>query len=301
MASLSGFRRPDDEHRFAELSEQILDRWWPPLPRQDLTVETSFGTTALRRIEGGEGTPIMMLHPTMGSGVGLYPFIGPLAKARTVFVPDTIGTPGRSVQTAALEDRRDVARWLDETIDGLGLDAVHLVGYSEGGFVACVNAALTSRPDRVASLTLIEPGGVIGKVRPSMLLAMVVGGLRMMLARDKRAAMRPFNRWFNGGTYELPDEVLDLVLLGTTGFRQRIPMPRPLPDDELARIMAPTLIMLAEKSKLHDVDAIATRARELMANATVSITPEVGHGFAYDDPDAAMATVVSFVESHERR
>ena len=51
---------------------------------------------------------------------------------------------------------RDFSDDLAAAIEALGLDAVHLVGWSMGGGV--VLQYLTDRPDRVASLTLVEPG-----------------------------------------------------------------------------------------------------------------------------------------------
>ena len=44
-------------------------------------------------------------------------------------------------------------------IDALGVDRLHLLGYSEGGWIAGSHAALSAHRDRLASLTLVEPGG----------------------------------------------------------------------------------------------------------------------------------------------
>ncbi|AEI65184.1 alpha/beta fold hydrolase [Corallococcus macrosporus] len=54
----------------------------------------------------------------------------------------------------------DYALDVDATLNGLGLDAVHLVGHSLGGIVSQAYAA--ARPERVQSVTLIESLGPAG-------------------------------------------------------------------------------------------------------------------------------------------
>src|ERR1700744_1221247 len=55
---------------------------------------------------------------------------------------------------------RDFADDLAATVEALGLDRVHLVGWSMGGGV--VLQYLTDQPDRVASLTLVDPVSPFG-------------------------------------------------------------------------------------------------------------------------------------------
>lgn len=61
------------------------------------------------------------------------------------------------------------ARWLEEVLSGLGLDRVHLLGTSIGGWAA-VNLAVRHR-GRVASLTLLDPVMTLDGVPPKVLLA----------------------------------------------------------------------------------------------------------------------------------
>ena len=90
----------------------------------------------------------------------------PLAREHAVYALDTIGTPGRSVQSKPLTTAADLASWFDDAMNELTLDGVNLVGYSEGGWIAAL--AAVHGPARLASVTLIEPGGAICRVRPSL-------------------------------------------------------------------------------------------------------------------------------------
>lgn len=91
-----------------------------------------------------------------------------------MYTPDTIGGAGRSVQTEPITTGTDLVRWVDELLDRLGLDRVHLARYSEGGWIAGLHAALTGRSERHVSLTLIEPAGAIERVPARFIAGMVL-------------------------------------------------------------------------------------------------------------------------------
>ena len=78
-----------------------------------------------------------------------------LRKHRSVIGVDLLGEAGLSVQDEPITGPDDEAQWLDEALAGLGLDRVHLMGVSIGGWTA-VNYA-SRRPGRAASLVLLDP------------------------------------------------------------------------------------------------------------------------------------------------
>lgn len=291
---ISGFRKPEDRERYHRVYDRFLEAHWPT-PRAEIDVETSFGSTHVGRTGDAAGTPLVLIHPTSGSSLGWHSLIGPLAEEHTVYTPDTIGTVGRSVQTAPVESDRDLSRWLDEVIDGLSLDRIHLVGYSEGGWVAAVHTALTDRPERIQSLVLIEPAGAIGRVPGPTLAGMVWRGAWTLVAKDKPAAVRSLSRWLNG-SIELSDDEVHLALAAFSTFRQRLPKPTLLTDDELRRITMPTLLLLGAETRLYDPDVVADRARALLPDVQVETTPGAGHGLPYQFPEATTERILSFVD-----
>ena len=60
---------------------------------------------------------------------------------RTVYSIDLLGEAGLSVQHKPIAGPDDDARWLDETLSGLGLEQAHLLGVSIGGWTAVNYAA----------------------------------------------------------------------------------------------------------------------------------------------------------------
>lgn len=304
---ISGFRSPDAATRYHALYDELVARLWP-VARQELDVPTRFGATHVRRSgpapggpERGEpeqGVPVVLIHPTSGASFSWYRLIEPLSRNQPAYTPDTIGTAGRSVQTAPVRTARDLAVWLDDVLDALGAESVHLVGYSEGGWIAAVHAASTDRPARLASLTLIEPAGGIERVSRRMIATMIVKGARALLARDSRRAIQDFNHWLNGDV-DLTDEEIDLARTVFRGFRQVLPTPKRLTDEQLRRIAVPTLVLLGADTKLYDPERVESRARRLLPDVRVEIVPGAGHGVAFQRPHRITDRILSFTAGRD--
>lgn len=296
---IGGFRTPEAAARYYERYDDMVARLWP-VAHEELEVATRFGATHVRRSGPAHGTPLVLLHPTTGSSAGWYPLIAALSERRPVYTPDTVGTVGRSVQTAPVGTPADLVAWVDDVLDGLSLDAIHLLGYSEGGWIAALHAALADRPERLTTLTLIEPGGAIERIPRRLIANMVLRGARTLLARDKHRAFREFNKWMNGDV-ELSDDEIELFLLAFRTFRQKLPIPGVLSDDELRRIAVPTLLLLAADTRLYDPEKVAARAHRLLPDVRVEIIPDAGHGVLFQYPDQLTARIVQFIDAdHER-
>jgi pimeloyl-ACP methyl ester carboxylesterase len=251
------------------------------------------------RVSGtGYGVPLVLLHATTGSSAGWYPLISALCTDRRVYTPDTIGGAGRSVQTEPIATGADLVRWLDELFDRLELDRVHVAGYSEGGWIAGFHAALTGQPERLVSLTLVEPAGAIERVPARFIAGMVLRGVRVLLARDKRAAVDRLNRWMNGDV-ELSDAQVEMLEAAMGSFRQKLPVPKRLDDDQLRRITVPTLLLLGADTKLYDPERARDRAVALLPRVDAEIIPNAGHGLAFQHPDLVTGKICDHVRTAE--
>ena len=293
MGSVSTWRSPEAKTRYLALYDRTVESSWP-VAKEEIDVATTLGVTRVRRSGDAGGTPVVMLHPTTGSSAGWYPVIAAMSATRTVFTPDTVGAAGRSVQTAPVTSADQLVTWLDEVLDGLGLDRVHLLGYSEGGWIAGTYAGLTDRRSRVASLVLVEPAGLLAPIPPVLLVELVLRGMRVLAARDKPAAIRRFNRWMNGDV-ELTDEQVELILAAMGSFRQRLPSPSPLADDALAAITAPTLLLMGSDTKLLPPSVAADRAGRLIPDVTVELVADAGHGVLFQHPGRTTARILEFL------
>lgn len=111
--------------------------------------------------ERGEGQPLVLLH---GNGESHCYFAGQIdffAASRRVIAVDTRGH-GASPRGTAPFTIAQFALDLEEFLDGLGLEQVDLLGFSDGGNIALTFAL--AHPERLRRLVLnganLDPGGV---------------------------------------------------------------------------------------------------------------------------------------------
>lgn len=126
-------------------------------------METSFGTTHVYRYGPADPTaesrmPVVLIHGAGGCSAQWYPNTHALSDERPVYALDTPGAPGRSVHRESMWQPEHAAQWMDEALDALGLDRVHLAGSSYGGWLVINQVHL--RPGRIASVTGLDPGGL---------------------------------------------------------------------------------------------------------------------------------------------
>ncbi len=278
---------PVDEQRYRALEDELWREAFPTPPDR-LTVETKVGSTAVCHWPG-TGVPIVFVHGMGATSLMWAPVVTALA-GREVYAIDTPGDVGRSTQRVAYRDAAHLAEWLDETLAGLGDAPAHLVGASYGGWLG-LNQAVRA-PDRLASLSLVEPVG-LGEFRRARFL---LSGLGMFAAsRLPTPLRRPV-----AARLRLP-VLMDqrVTRMSTLGFRRhpfRLPPPVMLGDDELAGIALPTLVLLGAKSPIHRAKQVRDRVRALLPGAQVEIVAGAAHALTISDPELAAARITAFVD-----
>lgn len=116
----------------------------------------------VRMLRAGQGKPLVFLHGANGVS-GWLPFMAQLSQHHDVIVPEHPGF-GESDTPDWLDRTGDLALFYLDFFKHLGLNNVHLVGTSLGGWIA---AELAVRNDtNLSSLTLVAPAGVRVKGSP---------------------------------------------------------------------------------------------------------------------------------------
>ena len=282
---VSAFTSERARERFLAAYDRTLDQVWP-VPVQRLAVQTSLGTvSALRHGPDGDD-PVVLLTGAGGNAASWYRYVEPLGRTRPVLAVDTLGDPGRSVQTAPVAGAADAARWLGEFLAGVGAQRAHLVGMSFGGWTAL--AQQLHAPGRVAAVTLLDPAG-FGPVTGRFYRWVVLGGLAGLLPAPLRHAAG--RRLVNGTLAE--DELMRLVR-ASTSFRRRVTDPVELTDAELAAVPVPVQLLLGGASAMNDASAVAERVRTVVPAWRVEVVPGTGHALPLEAPDLVVARVLDF-------
>lgn len=276
------------EARFKQAFDRAMTSW---PTRVDLEITTSFGRTVASTVEGpSDGTPVLLLP---GGGSTIAPW-GPFAEAwsadRTVIAVDTIWDAGRSVQIKPIPSGIEAAAWLNETLDGLGLEVVHIVGFSYGAWV-CVNQ-LVHDPAKLRSVTAIEPPGTITGL-PWRTWAKM---LRMLFGDEDQYLS--YLAWVRGG--KLPESAtLDLLMASKREFVQRgTPRPERLTKAQWRTLNTPLSVLLSGRSRFISRRA-ANIVRRSAPSAQVRVFPQASHALLVDEPDAIIHHVRDFLREHD--
>lgn len=246
---------------FSAAYDAVLDRW--PTPREAVDVPTRFGTTRVQVCGPAAGPPVVLLHGGGATSTVWFANAEALRHTHRVLAPDIM------VPNGAMRSRDDLLSWLDEVLDHFALTDVALCGHSYGAKIALAYAL--HAPRRVRRLVLLDPTTCFAGMSPRYLLHAAP-----LLLRPSGRRLRRFFGWEAAQAGPLDAGWLDRAAAAAE-VRTKLVIPRRPAAEPLRGLEVPTLVLLAQRSRAHDVDRVAAGARRLLPNATVQVLPDVSH------------------------
>ncbi|GAA0379904.1 hypothetical protein Acor_01380 [Acrocarpospora corrugata] len=284
------FVTPAAEAEFEKVYQQGLTEL--PTPAEIRDVPTDFGRVRTYRFGDGSGPPIVLLHGRAATSVMWLPNLATLAERHRVYALDLLGEGGLSVQTAPITGAADQATWLSTVLEHLDLPAAHLVGVSIGGWLAC-NQAVRA-PQRVASISLLDPANTLGRVPAGLFLRTIPA----LLPVTSSWAMPRFLQWVNGGDPVPEDDpVARVISANLQHYRVALPPPAYFSDDQLRSITVPALVLVGGRSVIHNPRRAFDRARALIPNVQAELWPHATHSIAGQCATEVNARILRFLEA----
>ncbi len=246
--------------------DDALAQW--PVRAGQLRLPTREGETFVLTCGVKDAPPLLLFH---GSGTNTAMWMGDVAMwARhfRVYAVDLIGEPGHSAPSRPPLDSDASALWLDDVLEGLGVERAAVVGASLGGWLAVDYA--TRRPHRVERVALLCPGG-IGRQKFGFVL--------------KAVLYKPFGQWGMQRTLKVvagidireTPEFAEFMALTFTEFlprRDRLPV---FSDEALHGLTMPVLAIVGAHDAMLDSADTARRLAAAVPHATVTVLPDVAH------------------------
>ncbi|MGD9764037.1 MAG: alpha/beta fold hydrolase [Candidatus Binatia bacterium] len=245
--------------------------------------------TAYRR--KGPGSPaVLFLH-----GAGLtrmwLPFYERMSQHVDFIAPEHPGF-GETPLPEWLRGFDDVVLHYDDLLDELGVERIHLVGYSLGGWMAAEFACFY--PRRLKSLTLITPIGLRIDDPGADLFQMPRADLWERLFNDKSAlaAVAPD-----------PGDVEEAIHLygESTALAKLIWAPRYnlALERRLQRLPCKALVVRASDDRLIP-NRMAERYAEVLPNCSLVEIPDTGHALVVERPEAVADAILQHIEGAGR-
>lgn len=242
---------------------------------------------------GGGGAPLVFLHGA-GGHTGWMAFLDELSQRFSVFAPEHPGF-GQSDDPAWLDEVGDLAYFHLDLLARLGLDRVHLIGTSLGGWVAAEMAVRNTT--RLASLTLVGAVGITaqGDPIPDIFRMPVEENLRRYYADPARAARRLAD--LAGAEMKAADIAAAAKNRATvTRLAYRPRFHNPGLGKWLHRIDVPTLLLWGAADGLVP-PAFGQAYRALIPGSRLVVLPNAGHAPFDEQKDAFLAAFLDFVGS----
>lgn len=272
-----------------------------PPPTRTLDISTSYGSVRVYEWVNDQtrsADPIVLI-PGYTSGVPMWQENLPaLAAKHPVYAMDALGDSGMSVQTAPIKDASDQAAWLEEVIAQLDLPHVHLVGHSFGGWNAANYAS--RHPQRIASLTLLEPVFVFQGIKPEIILYSIPSSIPFL-----PKAWRDWSLQAISGTemdeMDTSDPVVRMISHGSEYYARTTPQPVQITPEQMQNWDMPVYAAMAADSPLHDSEKAVAAAEANIDHVQIKNWPGATHSLPMEYSKEINAEILLFIEMNSAR
>jgi pimeloyl-ACP methyl ester carboxylesterase len=265
MTTKSIYKSNNGQTEIMDLYDKILAQW--PAPCEYLTIPTRHGDTFI--IAGGhvDAPPLVLLHGTASNSAAWGGDFGEYSRYFRVYAVDIPGEPGKSDSTRFSWNGPAFVEWLEDVLNGLGIEKIRLGGMSLGAW-AVINYA-QAKPERVERAMLICPSGVY----PPRWTFMAQVILLSLLGEWGRNRIKKLVIEEDSMSAEL-DQFLTLI---GRHFNYRMGSPPLFSDEALQRLSMPVLFIAGEKDALLNTPQTAARLQKLLPRLTANIIKADGH------------------------
>ena len=300
MTQTSAFKTPEGEAAYLAVYEAAMNLW--TVPYEEIEIPTRFGMTHVVTSGPKDAPPLVLLHGSSMTLTMWSPNIADFSKDYRVYAIDVMGQPGKSIPDpdGPIGDTGDFMAWLHETLNGLNLGRISLVGMSYGGWLA-LNFAMTA-PERVRKLALLSPAASFQPfTRQFMPRVMLTTFLPTRFTADSLMGWMGIKETPGD---PLPQQLLDLFYLGMKHFRFPLETARIMPgvfsDEELRALRVPALLLIGEHEVIYDAVKALARARALIPDFEGDLVPGGNHDMCGSHYKIVDARVLDFLNGNRK-
>lgn len=282
------FKSPEGGAEYRTAYDATLSAW--PVPFRSLVVPTRAGRTHVIASGPEDAPPLVLLPMTFISATMWLYNVAALSSCFRVYALDTTGDIGKSAPESPVRSRADIAGWLTDVLDGLGIKSAYMAGCSYGGWMT-MSFAL-SAPERVRKIALLGPAATFVPLRLQFFLR---GASVQMLPR--KPVVYSFLRWCSTREDLAVNPIVHQMLVGLRHFRfqpQNSVFPAVFTDEELKTVKMPVLVLIGDKERVLDPVRAVERARRRVPGVEAEIIPGAGHALPIDQPEIVNARLLEF-------
>jgi pimeloyl-ACP methyl ester carboxylesterase len=264
--------------------DRMLVRW--PAGSGELDLTSEFGRTRVHVTGPVDAPPLLLLHAYQATSAQWVALAGLLSGERRIYAVDLMGDAGHSTPgTRPVATPADLVEYLDTVLDGLGLRSAEVCGHSFGGWIALTYGL--ERPARVDRLILLDPTmsvapllkGYVFRAIPALLKPTAANRLSLIRWETRKADLDP--------------EWLQVTGAAADAFRGLPSVPTRIPDKAaLAALQVPVLVIVAGRSRVHQVQRVAKRSGKMPRSRVETLTGATHYGLPLTHADQIAALIL---------
>lgn len=258
----------------------------PPKYYTEPQFEEVFGIPVAYRRQG-KGEAVVFMH---GAGFTRrwIPLYDKLAQQFDFIAPESPGF-GETPMPPWFRNFSDLSILYDQLFEQLGLDQIHLVGYSMGGWAASEFAAYY--PRRLKSLSLIVPVGLRLEDNPGVdMFQLSPQQLMDRLFNDKKVMAEFMDGMddFDEGIHLYSEMSAAARLIWAPRYNLAL-------ERRLQRLTCPTLVVRAADDHLVP-NEMAEKFAATLPNSRLATIPETGHELCLERPTELALEIADFIK-----
>jgi pimeloyl-ACP methyl ester carboxylesterase len=272
------------------------------VPYESLYLPTRYGSTHVIAAGDRGAYPIFMLHGINTNAAVWRPQINFFSQSYRVYVPDVVGFVGKSAPIRLPYDD-SYGVWAVDVLNALGIEQTHVIGSSAGGHFVLKLAAYA--PQRVRAIILMNPCG-IAPYRFPFNLSDIPGSVTAFNWLNNNfcaspALARAMVRRGTAPSLPLDAERVEFSYLVLKYYRRHEP-PGLLRDEELRRVITPSLLLLSEYEVFSEPIRVIQRVDSLLPNLIAAeIVANAGHDMNIDQPIVVNNRLIKFFQDEQQR
>src|SRR2546422_2133030 len=225
--------------------------------------------------------PVVLIHGNDESSVEWYAWVPRMAQEYRLIRPDLPGLGHSNVPRGFEYSLANLARFVTQVMDKAGVDSAHIIGAKTGGAVAMRFAA--DYPKRTRSLVVVG-----GPASP-----LVIADPSPIPQRDRLGsnASKEMIAYWNT-LFSRPDRE------GVEGLSKSLSNFDLAKEGVLQRITAPTLVITADRSKMHSVEKARAYQVQIPNSRLVVIRSDAYH-IAAANADECVAHTLAFLREQK--
>lgn len=281
------FRNPESQAEYFEVYEKTMQLF--SIEIKEEYVETEFGKSYVIKAGNINNPPLVLLHAASCGSPIWYKNFEELSKCYSLYAVDLIGETSKSIMKKKMKNPSDNAKWLNQTIEGLGLKCVNLCGLSIGGWNAANYAV--RYPKKVNRLILISPVQTFAKMYTSYFFKIMKMGFH-----PTRENVEKYIGWGSEKEGKLPDSIITQFTLSVMNMNANASFPKWLKESQIKTMDMPTLVLFGENEFAFDIKKAKRRAAKCIRRLEMEVVKDASHLIPVSKPEYINDRILCFLE-----